>query len=291
MADRADPELTSEPDSSMKAELPLGAEASPTPEISEPMLDVHAPHESTHTWKDFFIHIATIVIGLLIAVCLEQSVEAIHHRHQVHELRAQMREVFANNLRLEPEFMQRTGTFRSYLLELRNAAEARRTGHPLAAEPNRSDPRMRVFTSTPSLAPYDAATQSGVIALLPSNEVRLYNRVAKQREYMSSAINEWFRSISASEDFEKQFTDSTGNLELSGTITTPDLARLSPDELLEYRKLIAAVINATDRLMTRTVIMDTMGRAILDGATDENQLMVTVGKLFNENAWKNLDAK
>jgi hypothetical protein len=32
-----------------------------------PMLDVHAPHEPVHTWKSFFIHIATIVIGLLIA--------------------------------------------------------------------------------------------------------------------------------------------------------------------------------------------------------------------------------
>jgi len=35
------------------------------------MLDVHPPHASTHTWRDFFIHIATICIGLLIAVDLE----------------------------------------------------------------------------------------------------------------------------------------------------------------------------------------------------------------------------
>lgn len=208
--------------------LPADPNVNSDPETSRPMLDVHAPHESIHTWKDFSIHIATIVIGLLIAVCLEQSVEAIHHRHQVHELREQMREVFGNNLRLEPEVMRRTGAFRTYLVELRNAVEARRTGHTFAAEPDRNDPRMRIFTSTPSLAPYDAATQSGVIALLSSNEVRLYNRVAKQREYVSSAISEWFRSISTLEDFEKQFTDSNGNLELTGIITTPDLARLSP---------------------------------------------------------------
>ena len=29
------------------------------------MLDVHAPHEAVHTWRDFFIHIATIVVGLV----------------------------------------------------------------------------------------------------------------------------------------------------------------------------------------------------------------------------------
>ena len=37
------------------------------------MLDVHP----THTWRDFFLHLATITIGLLIAVGLEQTVERI----------------------------------------------------------------------------------------------------------------------------------------------------------------------------------------------------------------------
>ncbi len=50
------------------------------------MLDVHPPHSPTHTWKDFFIHIATIVVGLLIAVGLEQTVEYVHHAHQRGEL-------------------------------------------------------------------------------------------------------------------------------------------------------------------------------------------------------------
>jgi hypothetical protein len=32
------------------------------------MLDVHPPHEAAHTWKDFFIHVGTICVGLLIAI-------------------------------------------------------------------------------------------------------------------------------------------------------------------------------------------------------------------------------
>ena len=31
------------------------------------MLEVHPPQHAAHSWRDFFIHIATIVIGLLIA--------------------------------------------------------------------------------------------------------------------------------------------------------------------------------------------------------------------------------
>jgi hypothetical protein len=56
------------------------------------MLDVHPPHSPTHTWRDFLIHIATIVIGLLIAIGLEQSVEILHHRYQRQELQRNLQE-------------------------------------------------------------------------------------------------------------------------------------------------------------------------------------------------------
>lgn len=35
------------------------------------MLDVHPPHSPTQTYKDFFIHLATIVVGLLIGIGIE----------------------------------------------------------------------------------------------------------------------------------------------------------------------------------------------------------------------------
>jgi len=54
------------------------------------MLDVHPAHHAATTWRDFFIHIATIVLGLLIAIGLEQTVEYFHHRHLASEARAQL---------------------------------------------------------------------------------------------------------------------------------------------------------------------------------------------------------
>ena len=72
MADHTEPELQLAADSLMARSSP-DTRALCNPENSAPMLDVHAPHESIHTWKSFFIHIATIVIGLFIAVGLEQT--------------------------------------------------------------------------------------------------------------------------------------------------------------------------------------------------------------------------
>ncbi len=61
------------------------------------MLDVHAPHEAVHGWRDFLLHLFTITIGLLIALSLEGLVEWQHHRHLVHEAEASLHaEIKAN---------------------------------------------------------------------------------------------------------------------------------------------------------------------------------------------------
>ena len=62
------------------------------------MLDVHPPHEAAHTWKDFLIHIATIVIGLVIAVGLEQTVEFFHHRHNAADARSNIQQETSSDL-------------------------------------------------------------------------------------------------------------------------------------------------------------------------------------------------
>ena len=69
-----------------QATSPRDAGTLSTPEISAPMLDVHAPHQTVHTWKDFLVHIAAITIGLLMALGLEAAVAWFHHRHQRHLL-------------------------------------------------------------------------------------------------------------------------------------------------------------------------------------------------------------
>lgn len=44
------------------------------------MIDIHPPHHGALTRRDFFIHLSTVVLGILIAIGLEQTVEYLHHR-------------------------------------------------------------------------------------------------------------------------------------------------------------------------------------------------------------------
>src|SRR5579875_2696141 len=60
-------------------------------------MEVHPPEHAIHNWRDFFVHIGTITIGLLIAIGLEQTVELIHHRHQRHTAERNLQREFDEN--------------------------------------------------------------------------------------------------------------------------------------------------------------------------------------------------
>ena len=61
------------------------------------MLEVHPPHSAVHGIRDFFVHLFTITVGLLIALGLEGCVERAHHRHLVHEAEASLHSEIENN--------------------------------------------------------------------------------------------------------------------------------------------------------------------------------------------------
>lgn len=58
-------------------------------------MEIHPPSGHVGSVKDFFIHLSMITIGILIALGLEQAVEAWHH----HELGVQARENILSEIR------------------------------------------------------------------------------------------------------------------------------------------------------------------------------------------------
>jgi hypothetical protein len=61
------------------------------------MLDVHPPHEKMHGIRDFFLHLLTITVGLLIALALEGCAERWHHRELRKEADANLRQEIRDN--------------------------------------------------------------------------------------------------------------------------------------------------------------------------------------------------
>jgi hypothetical protein len=62
------------------------------------MLDVHLPHKGIKGVWEFFIHLFTITVGLLIATQIESCVEWRHHVHLAEEARQSLRAEIQHNL-------------------------------------------------------------------------------------------------------------------------------------------------------------------------------------------------
>ena len=136
------------------------------------MLDVHPPHEPTHTWKDFVIHIATIVIGLLIAVGLEQTVEYFHHRIEIRETREALAHEKEENQKL---FAVNTTSFRWEAAEMKNNLEVLLflQKHPSTTEDKLPGVLQWGFGHAPVVElAWKNAQQTQVLTLLPAEEAQ-----------------------------------------------------------------------------------------------------------------------
>ena len=134
------------------------------------MLDVHPPEHPAHTWRDFFIHIATIVLGLLIAIGLEQTVEYIHHRREVAETREALSRELEQNHRLFARYVQdfhwETATLENNMLVLDYLQQ-----HP--GTPQEKLPGVltwRWARARFNRVVWDTARQTAVTALMPPAE-------------------------------------------------------------------------------------------------------------------------
>jgi hypothetical protein len=214
MTNRAEPEMLKGPADSLKAVVPPDATLS-TSEISVPMLDVDAPHEPIHTWKDFATHILAIVVGLLIAVGLEQTVEYVHHSHQRKDLREGIVADFQLYLVLVDEFTrtntQQLDDVTARIHEVRQFMARRATLGPPHFRPTVPPDTLRLGNT-------EAAKNSGLLQLLSPGEVATatdaevsFGRVAEYRETVRAATRKRtiFEQKFQSEDLPDSFNFSS----------------------------------------------------------------------------------
>ena len=140
------------------------------------MLDVHPPHAPTHTWRDFLLHIATICIGLLIAVGLEQSVEALHRAHERQVLQTALNheseQILRDTTNVENGETLRLQWSRLYESQISDAARDHR---PLPPPPPITG---KIAWDLPDNPIYASAKSSGKLDLLPDADVVAYGEMS-----------------------------------------------------------------------------------------------------------------
>jgi hypothetical protein len=262
MADRADPEVTQGPADTLEAVAPPEAETPSAREIAAPMLDVHAPHQLVHTWKDFLIHIATICVGLLIAVGLEQTVEGIHHHHQREQLLVSLDHDTRATLQ-DADFAAGERLRRMQWIQVRiEQVQAALASHkPLAP----AAPEKRALITVPADPAWEAARAGGMISLFSQGEIAAYSEVADVIGRARPRLDTESIAQSKRRDFENRYesasADETANYRLESPVdlqTYLDLL-LAEKSAIEDSRFIAAVIRGAEA-------------AILEGARDHARI-------------------
>jgi len=176
------------------------------------MLDVHPPHEPINTWKGFALHIATIVIGLLIAVGLEQTVEYFHHRNEVREAREALAAEHEENIR------RYHVNVHGHLLRLANHNNDQRVLRFLLAHPGTPQDKLpgvmtfgEITIAEPVEAAWSTVERSEVASLLPPGELRGLAAEYKELERESQVFHEFVKPY---------LTDCAGYLTHTADITS-----------------------------------------------------------------------
>jgi hypothetical protein len=180
VSENTNPEIPQVPaDPSKDAGSPDSGTGS-TPEISAPMLDVHPPHEPIHTWKGFVIHIATITIGLLIAIGLEQMVEYFHHRHQAAAIAGKLKAESYENIAIVRGDIKNCDETLAAIRFIVDSLNRKPSASPAAPWTPPVLPEARILK--PSSAEWLIASDSALLQLLPTALVANYYKIEVTRE-------------------------------------------------------------------------------------------------------------
>ena len=183
-------------------------------------MEVHPPEHGIHTWRDFFVHMATICLGLLIAIALEQGVEALHHRHQRHQLEEDLRQEADQNLKLIEHDLRMQETEAWFVTaaaaEQDAVAQDGKVSLTLAAPPclpgSVGTSEVRYFA--PSEAVWTAAHDSGLLALLPTDQARLYARLEHNLELLGTVREQVYDGCNVISSMRQRFTHPAAGVEV-----------------------------------------------------------------------------
>jgi hypothetical protein len=180
------------------------------------MLDVHPPHEAIHSRKGFVLHIATITIGLLIALGLEQTVEYFHHRSVLRDTREALEQEKQENIRRFHENVARHVMMMGYLHNNVRIFEFLRQ-HP--GTPQEKLPGVLYWSigaQEPLESAWSTAQQTNSLSLMPRADVNALTEMYAKLDYSWRVYQPIFSALGRSADYLTR---------------TADVSTLSPAEI------------------------------------------------------------
>ncbi len=150
------------------------------------MLDVHPPHEKMHGIRDFFLHLFTITVGLLIALALEGCAERWHHRQLRDEADANLRQEIRENAKEIESAHVANASEQANLEKVLEFLEARKEGR------NYDSHEIRLGMAIGELknASWKTASATGALSYMEYDHVQSYATAYQLQDKYSALQDE-----------------------------------------------------------------------------------------------------
>ena len=194
-------------------------------------MDIHPPHGPVNSFKDFLLHLLTVILGILIALSLEGLIEWHHHRSLAEEARSNLtaeirenRQLLAGGLPAAPAAEQRMKATIETIEAYRKDRRDDRT--------SKLDWSFGLFPL--SATGWSTASSTGALSYMDYSEVQGYTRAyVLQDEFLTmqqNALGKWL-------DLQKWLArrDSKGSL-----------SNLNNEELSEVEAAASAALLHTE---------------------------------------------
>ena len=194
-------------------------------------MDIHPPHGPVNSFKDFLLHLLTVILGILIALSLEGLIEWHHHRSLAEEARSNLTAEIRENRQLLAGGLPAAPAAEHRLKATIETIEAYRK--------DRRDDRTSKLDWSFGLFPLSAtgwstASSTGALSYMDYSEVQGYTRAyVLQDEFLTmqqNALGKWL-------DLQKWLArrDSKGSL-----------SNLNNEELSEVEAAASAALLHTE---------------------------------------------
>jgi hypothetical protein len=201
-------------------------------------MEVHAPHSSPHTVKDFAFHLAAITVGLLIALGLESVVSAVHHHRQVNEARLMINAEIGTNARSLQKHVERLKGQQQTIDGMRAAL---RSGDPAAAR----NLHLNLSLADLQRASYDAAQISNTFSLMDYAEASRYAALYRTQTVFDTIQNHAVLDTELA--LVGAFPGPDNSLEGFESLSSPERLTLN-SRLNDYRAALLVCLAAADEL-------------------------------------------
>jgi hypothetical protein len=201
-------------------------------------MDIEPPSKPIESWKDFFIHLGIITLGLLIALSLEGLVAHIHERNLVREADANIKAEIRDNQKELEDVIQVTIKHEVETKNHISFLEQIKKGRPLEEDHG----GFNFYSADLNRSSWETAASTGAFSFMPYREVKSYEDIyATQKDFAlieQNASDAFAAYLAAYTHWNDLHNEATGNQKKGDKLTAVEVAQIDALEEKIYFYLV-----------------------------------------------------